>query len=113
MDLGHEHQGLFTGQPVEQRQVLRDHANAALDRDRIGERIDAENAHRAAAGLEQPGQALDRGRFASAVGTQEAVEASGRNGEIDAVHGAKAAEESREPLGLDSEFHGRDSISAA
>ena len=35
------------GQPIEQRQILGHDADAALDRDRIRERIDAEDAHRA------------------------------------------------------------------
>ena len=106
VDLGDERQRLRRRQAIEQREILRHDADAALDRHRIGERIDPEDAHRARGRPQQPGQALDRRRLAGAVRTEKAVEAAGRHGEIDAVDGAQRTEVAREPVRLDREFHG-------
>ena len=77
------------GQPIEQREILGHDADAPLDGDRIGQRIEAEDPHRARGRLQQPGQALDRRGLAGAVRPEEAVEAAGGNREVDAVDGAE------------------------
>ena len=66
-------------------------------------------AHRAGGRPEQPGQALDGRGLAGAVRSEEAVEAARGHREVDAVHGAEAAEVSREAVCLDREVprHGR------
>ena len=105
VDLRDEAQRFRGGQPVEQREILGHDADAPLDLDRIGERIDAEDAHLAAEGRSRPGEALDRRGLAGAVGPEEAVEAAGRNREVDAVHRALRSERPRQPACLDREFH--------
>ena len=55
---------------------------------------------------QQAGQALDRRRLAGAVRAEEAEEAAGGHGEIDAVDGAQRSERARQPVRLDREIHG-------
>ena len=106
--LRHEHQRLLRGQPIEQREILGDDADAALDGDRIGERIDAEDAHRAAArACSRPVRHLIVVDLPAPFGPEEAVEAAGRHGQIDAVDRAEAAEVPRQAVRLDGEFHAR------
>ena len=62
---------------------------------------------------QQAGQALDRRGLAGAVRAEEAVEAAGRHGKVDAVHRAEVPERPREPVRLDGEIHGADSIQSA
>src|SRR4029077_9295303 len=82
-----------------------DDANAALDLDRRGHRVEAEDPHLAGRRAQQAGEALDRGRLAGAVGPEKPVEAAGGNLEIDAVHRALRPEHPRESARLDREFH--------
>ena len=56
--LGDEGQRLLRGQAIEERQVLGDDADAALDRDRIRERIETEDRHRAGGRAQQSGRHL-------------------------------------------------------
>ena len=93
------------GQPIEEREILGHDADAPLDLDGIGGRIDAENADVAGRGTQQAREALDRRRLAGAVGTEEAVEAAGRDLQIDAVHRALGSERARQAARLDCEFH--------
>jgi hypothetical protein len=110
VDLRHEVERLARRQSIEERQILGDHANAALDGDGIRERIDAENPHRALRRAQQTGQALDRRALSRAIRPQEAVEASRRHGKVDRIHRAEIPELSGEPVRLDGEIHVRDSI---
>ncbi len=67
-------------------------------------------AHRAARRPQQARQALDRCRFAGAVGAQKAEEASDRHGEIDAVDGSQRSELARQPMRLNCKIHATDCI---
>ena len=105
--VGDEGQRLARRQPIEQREILGHDADAPLHRDGIGQRIDAEDAHRAGGRPEQAGQALDGGGLAGAVRSEEAVEAAGRHREIDAVDGAELTEVAGEAVRLDRQVHAR------
>jgi len=89
---------------VKQGEILWDDANPSFHGDRIGQGIRPQNRDAAGARTEESGQALDGGRLAGAVGTEEAVKAAGGNREIDAVHRAKVAEVSRQTAGLDGQI---------
>ena len=103
---GDEVERLRRGEPIEERQVLGHDPDPALDRDRIRERIHAEDPHRAARRPQQSGQALDRRALAGAVRPEKAVEAAGRHGEVDGVDGAEVGEGPGQPARLDGKFHG-------
>ena len=105
MHLRDEAQRFGGRQPIEQRQVLGDDADAPLDLDGIGDRIDPEDADVAGGGTQQAREALDRRRLAGAVGTEKAVEAAGRNLQVDAVHRPLGSERARQAARLDREFH--------
>jgi hypothetical protein len=105
VDLADEAERLGNGQPIEQREIFGDDADAALDLDGRGRGIEAEDPDVARRGLQQARQALDRRRLACAVGTEEAVEAARRHAEIDAVNRALRSECARQPVRLDCEFH--------
>src|SRR5215204_5495245 len=100
-----EAQGLRRGQPIEQGEIFRHHADAALDLDRLRERIEAQDAHLTARRPQQAGETLDRGGLACTVWSQESVEAAGRHVQVDAVDRALRSERARQPAGLDGEFH--------
>jgi hypothetical protein len=103
--LADEHQRLGCSQAIEQCEVLRHDPDAALDRDRIRNRVDSENPHLAGAGPEKPGQALDRGGLSGAIRAEKTVKASGGDLEIDAVDGTQRSKRSRQAARLDREFH--------
>ena len=54
---------------------------------------------------QQAGQHLDGGRFAGAVGPEEAVKGAALDAQIDAVDGAEVVEEARELMGFDRQAH--------
>jgi hypothetical protein len=105
VDLGDEEQRLFRREPVEESEVLWDDADAALDGNRIRFGVDAENAHRAAAGLQQAGEALDRRGLARAIRSQKAIEAAHGHGEVNAVNGPERSEVARQAAGFDRILH--------
>ena len=105
MDLADETERFRRGQAIEQREILGDDADAPFDLDGIDQRIETENAHLAAGGTQQSGQALDRRGLAGAIRSEESVEASRGDLQVDAVNGALRSERSREPARFDREFH--------
>ena len=105
MHVGDEGQRLTRGQTIEQREILGDDADAPLHRDGFGQGIEAENPHRTGRWFQQAGQALDGGRLAGAVRSQESIEAARGNREVDAVDGTELTEIAREPMRLDGQFH--------
>src|SRR5262249_13740152 len=80
------------GQSIEQRQVLRDDADAFFHIDRMNDRVQIEDAERAGGRTEQAGEALDGRGLAGAVRAEEPVEAPARNDEVDPVDGDETAE---------------------
>ncbi len=63
-----------------------------MEFDGIAPRIAAEQAHGAAVGSEQPEQDADRDRLARAVRSEEAVDLTGANLEIEPVEGPGGTE---------------------
>jgi len=61
---------------------------------------------RARGGLQELSQALDRRRLAGPNRAEEAVQAPGRNGEVDAVHGREVSETAAQAAGLYDVFRG-------
>ena len=93
-------------QAIEERQVLGHDADLLLDRDGIAERIQIENPARARRRLQQPGQALDRRRFAGAIGPEKAIETAARDRKVDAVDGDEIAERLPKARGFECKTHG-------
>ena len=108
VDAGDEGEVLHAGEAVEEREVLGHDADAPLHLHRLGEWVEAEDAHGAGGRAQQPGQALDGGRLAGAVGTEEAVEAPLGHGEVDAVDGDEVAEAARQAVCLQCQGHDGD-----
>ena len=108
-----EGQRFLRGQSIEERQILGDHADPPLDRDRIGQRIGAEDrASMPAVGRSRPVRHLIVVDLPAPFGPEESVEAAGGDGEIDAVHRAEITEVAGQAGGLDREvpMHGTDCI---
>ena len=85
-------------QVVEQRQVLRHHADAALHLQcaaRVAHVL-AQDAHGARRWRQQAREHLDGGGFARAVGAEEAVEAAGFDVEVQFIDGAELPEITRQ-----------------
>ena len=99
---------LAGGQIVEQRQVLRDDADAALGLQGLAqvEHVLSQDENLPSRRRQQAGQHLDGGGFAGAVGTEKAVERAALDPQIDGVHGAEVVEEPRQLVGFDSQIHG-------
>ena len=67
--------------------------------------VEAEDLDAAGGGGEQPGEHLDCGGFAGAVGTEEAEELAGCDGEIDVLNSGEVSETAGEIGGGDSGIH--------
>ncbi len=65
---------LVDAHPLRQLAVLGEIADAAQHADRVANRVEAEDAHRAGRGAQQPEQMLEECRLARAVGADEAVD---------------------------------------
>jgi hypothetical protein len=99
--LADERQRFLGGEALEQREILRDHADAPLHGDGIRDGIDPQDPHRSRRRAKQTCQALDRRRLAGAVRSEEPVEAAGRHAQIDPVNGADRAEGPHQPMRFD------------
>ena len=76
-------------------------ADAALDRERLARRIEAEHAHLAFRDVGQPEQHQDGRRLAGAVGPEQAENLPAPDGERDVVDGDRRAVGFGEACGLD------------
>jgi hypothetical protein len=77
---------------------LREHGNA------VGLRVEAEDAHGAAGGVAEVGEQADRGGFACSVATEEAVDLSARDTEVEPVDCAEGAVVFVQGVGFDCEI---------
>ena len=111
--LGDERQGLGCREALEERQIFGHDADPPLHGHGIRQRIHSEDAHRAGARPQQSRQALDGRRLAGAVRAEEAKEAAGRDGEVDAIDGAQRPEVAGEPMRFNRQFHAPNCIPAA
>ena len=73
---------LAAAQPLEQREVFGEHADARLRRDRIGPHVDAVDPHLPAVGTQQAGRHAQRGGLARAVGADDAEERTAGDVEV-------------------------------
>src|SRR5437879_6066359 len=96
----HEDQVLPAGEPIEEKQAVRNYPDAALEGIAGGQ---LQDPHRAAGRSEHAGQHGDGGALAGAVLTEKAVEAAARHTQVDAVHGQLIAEAAGERVRLDGE----------
>ena len=96
------------GQIVEQREVFRHYADAALDLQRAPRvtHVLAQQAHCARARRQQPGKHLDGGGLARAVGAEKAIEPSRLDAQTELVDGAKLPEVPCQVGGFDGWVHG-------
>src|SRR5690606_39194002 len=102
-----EREVLARGQIVEEREVLRDDADAALDLAGLAGvgHVPAEEDDRAAGRREQPREHLDGRGLPGAVGAEEAVERSRLDPQGELVDGAEVVEPASETFGFDGEWH--------
>ena|ERR1044071_4820934 len=95
------------GEVVEERKILRHHANPAFDLkslSRVAE-ILAEKPDGAASGREQAGEHLDGGGFAGAVGAEETIETARFNPEIELIDSTDLPEVTCQVGGFDGRGH--------
>src|SRR6516165_4928111 len=88
-------------EPVVEADHVRQVADAALDRERLARRIEAEHAHLAAGDFRQPQQHQDGRRLAGAVGAEQAENLAAPDVKRDMVDGDRRAIGFGEALGLD------------
>ena len=82
---------LRAGETVEEQRFVGDEADAALDLEIIAGQLEAEDLDGAAVGGNEAGEHADGGRFAGAIGAEEAEERAARDLQVDAVHGGLRA----------------------
>ena len=104
-----QHQVLEDGQRRNQRRVLRDGADAQLERGagRRDHRLDPLDPDRARVGAVQAGEDADQSGLASAVLAEQAVHLTAAEGQVDAVVREHTRERLRDPLELDDRRVGR------
>ncbi len=80
-----------------QRQILRNDADAAFGLERFGrvEHVLTQHTDVAVRRRQQAGQHFDSGRFTGSIGSEKAVKNAALDAQIDAVDGAEIAEEPR------------------
>ena len=100
-------QGLATGQAVVEGELAGDVADASMDRDRIGARLDAEDERAAAGRADQVEEGPDGRRLAGTVGAEEAEDLALADLEVDVDDAEVAAVVLGELLGLDDGRHAR------
>jgi hypothetical protein len=102
-----ERQIFRAGQVIEECQVFGNHADVPLRlQSFFGDRhVPTEDGDLPGAGSQQPGEHLDRRRFARAVGPEKAVRDAALDLEVDAVDRAKLVKEPRQSAGFDSQAH--------
>ena len=95
-------------QVVEERQVLRHHADAAFYFQRAPRiaRVLAEDADATRRWRQQAGEHLDGGGFARAIGAKETVETAGLDAEVQFIDRAELPEIARQVGGFDGDIHG-------
>src|SRR5262249_20445428 len=94
-------------QVIEQREVFGNDTDAPLDFERFlsVEHVQIEDAYLAARRGQQPGEHLDRGRFAGPVGSEEAVEGPALDAQVDAIDGAEVAEVTGQLVRFNGQAH--------
>ena len=97
---------LAAGEPVVEGELAGHVADAAVDGDRVGGRLDAEDARRAAGRPDEVEQGPDRRRLAGAVGPEEAEDLALARLQVDVDDAAVLAVGLGELLGLDDGGHG-------
>jgi hypothetical protein len=90
-----QHEVLPAGELLVDRRQLAGEADQAADRVRLGHHVVPEHAGRTRVRLDQGGQHPDRRRLPGAVGPEDAVDGTGRHGQVD------AGDSGRPPVGLD------------
>ena len=97
---------LTPGEPVVQRELTRQIADAPMDGHRIDGRLHAEDAGTPAGGPDEVEQGPDRGRLARPVGPEEPEHLALLDLEVDIDDAATGAVALGQPLGLDDRAHG-------
>src|SRR5439155_26283220 len=107
-----ELQVLIHGQLVVERKLLRHVANETFDFLGLFRHIEARDARRTAAGLEQTAQHADDRRFAEAVWAKKSKDGSLGHGEADLIAGGEVAEEIAQHLAFNHGLAGHESGTA-
>jgi hypothetical protein len=96
-----EAQVLLAGQPFEQVQTVGNDADAAFDRDRIADDVVAQHQRAPLRWRQQPGEDVDGGGLARAVGAEEPEERAFGHAQRQRIDGDLIAEATGQPLGHD------------
>jgi hypothetical protein len=96
-----EVQVLLAREALVQEQLLRQHADQALDREQVGLERQPFDHDRAARRPQQSGQHLDGGALAGPVRAQEAEETPARDAHAEVGDGRRAAEQLGQPAHAD------------
>ena len=91
VERGEEAQVLLAGHGVVEVLLLEADADLGLGHGVVATDVSAQDADLAAVGLQLPGEHLDGGGLAGAVGAQEAEDLAGRDLEADALDGLRVA----------------------
>jgi hypothetical protein len=96
-----EGQVLGSGQAAKQSQTFGYDADLAFNVDDLALEVEPQNFNSARGRSQQPGEHLDGGGLAGAIGAEEAEELSGGDAEVHILHGNEVSEAASQILGCD------------